>query len=39
MLIYRNNDLLLLNLENKYILSDLLKLDRDGVKLPNFMGY
>ena len=25
--IYRNNDLLLLNLVNKYVLSDLLKLE------------
>ena len=36
--IYKNNDLLLLNLVNKYVLSDLLK-TRDGVGLPNFIGY
>ena len=36
--IYKNNDPLLLNLVNKYVLSDLLK-TRDGVGLPNFIGY
>ena len=37
--IYRNNDLLLLNLVNKYVLNDLLKLEMHGVGLPNFIGY
>ena len=36
--IYWNNDLLLLNLVNKYVLSDLFK-TRDGVGLPNFIGH
>ena len=36
--IYKNHDPLLLNLVNKYVLSDLLK-TRDGVGLPNFIGY
>ena len=33
--IYKSNDLLLLNLVNKYLLSNLFK-TRDSVRLPNF---
>ena len=41
--IYRNNDLLLLNLVNKYVLSDLLKLELSvnnwSNKLEDFIAY